>query len=242
MARMARLVQQGFPYHVTHRGNRRAEIFASDADRGRYLALLKAYAERFALDIWAYCLMPNHVHLVVMPRRADAMALAIGNAHRAFSRLVNEGNGWTGHLWANRFYSTLLDDQHLWEAVRYVELNPVRADLALLATDYPWSSARTHALGATSDLLAASRPFPGAIRDWATWLGEGIDVTALERLRLNTSTGRPSVGPQMLEWLERCHGRLLHPCRRGHHAIAADVAARTCKPRSMPGWRPTGEQ
>jgi putative transposase len=219
MARMARLVQQGYPYHVTHRGNRRAEIFSSDADRNRYLNLLKAYAERFGLDIWAYCLMPNHVHLIVRPRRADAMALTLGNAHRAYSRLVNERSGWTGHLWAGRYFSTLLDEEHLWAAVRYVELNPVRAGLALLATDFAWSSARAHAFLERDGLLAAERPFPGAIHDWSEWLQQGVDDPTCERLRANTSTGRPSVGPQLLEWLERSHGRALHPGRRGRHAV-----------------------
>jgi putative transposase len=189
------------------------------------LTLLEAYAERFGLDIWAYCLMPNHVHLIVRPQRSHAMALAIGNAHRAYSRLVNEQNGWTGHLWAGRYFSMLLDEEHLWAAVRYVELNPVRANLALLATDFPWSSARAHASLEVDDLLAAGGPFPGAIRDWSEWLQQGLDAAILERLRSNTTTGRPSVGPQLLEQLERSSDRALHPGRRGRH-VAGIVRAR----------------
>ena len=103
MARMARLVQRGFPYHVTHRGDRRADVFRCDSDRNRYPGLLRTYAERYGLDLWAYCLKSNHVHLLVRPQCEDSMALAIGTAHRAYSRLMNEQHEWTGHLWAGRF-------------------------------------------------------------------------------------------------------------------------------------------
>jgi putative transposase len=232
MARIARLMQQGYPYHVTHRGNRRADIFFSDSDRIRYLGLLAAYSERYGLDLWAYCLMSNHVHLLACPRRDDSMALAIGNAHRAYSRIVNEQNGWTGHLWAGRYYSTLLDEEHLWAAARYVELNPVRAGVALRAVDYPWSSAPANARIDSSGLLSAERPFPGAIPDWAAWLDQGLDEQALARLRMNTSTGRPSAGAQLLETLERSHGRSLHPGRPGRRCR---LAASSRADGSVPG-------
>lgn len=235
MARMARLVQRGFPYHVTHRGNRRADVFSCDSDRNRYLGLLGTYAERYGLDLWAYSLMSNHVHLIVRPQSEDSMALAIGNAHRAYSRLVNEQHDWTGHLWAGRYYSTLLDEEHLWSAVRYVELNPVRAGLVLRAVDYPWSSAAANARLTPCNLLDDGRPFPGAIEDWSGWLQAGLDEAIIEQLRSNTTTGRPSVGPQLLELLERGHGRLLHPGRRGRRCRTQAVLS---NPAAIDGARP----
>ncbi len=192
MVRIPRIVYQGCPFHVTHRGNRREPVFFDTDSRLRYVGLLRAYGERFGLRIWAYCLMPNHVHLIVFAERLDSMARAIGIAHRRYSRWVNERREWTGHLWENRFYSTPLDDLHLWVAVRYVELNPVRSGLADRPELYPWSSARAHALGAPDPLLAGGRPFPGLVHDWSAWLLRGMGDPVLDRIRANTSTGRPS--------------------------------------------------
>ena len=192
MVRIARVVYRDCPFHVTHRGNHRETIFPDVRSRRRYLALLREYGERFGLRIWAYCLMPNHVHLVVFAEQLDSMARGIGNAHRRYSRWINKRQDWTGHLWANRFYSTPLDAVHLWVAVRYVELNPVRAGLIERPEDYPWTSARAHALGMPDALLALARPFPGPVTDWSAWLLRGIADPAFDTIRANTSTGRPT--------------------------------------------------
>ncbi len=128
MARLARVSVPGFPYHVTHRGNHGAAIFFDDEDREVYMALLEEYARRYGLKLWAYCLMSNHVHLLVVPGSENSMANALGRAHMRYARWTNKKLSRVGHLWANRFYSTVLDDSHLWTAVRYVEMNPVRAN------------------------------------------------------------------------------------------------------------------
>ncbi len=192
MARIPRIVHRDCPFHVTHRGNRREPVFFDTASCDRYLELLREYGERFGLRIWAYCLMPNHVHLIVFVERLDSMARAIGIAHRCYSRWINSREDWTGHLWANRFFSTPLDDLHLWVAVRYVELNPVRAGLVERPERYPWSSARAHALRSRDSLLADGRPFPGSVADWSAWLLRGMGDPAFDRIRANTSTGRPT--------------------------------------------------
>lgn len=209
MPRIARIVVPGCAHHVTHRGNRRGDVFFHDGDRDVYRDLLLDAARRYALDVWAYCWMSNHVHLVVVGHTPESLARAIGNSHRRYSRFVNRRNGWSGHLWSNRFYSTPLDPASSFRAARYVELNPVRAGLVAEAVDYPWSSARAHVLGEPDPLLSPQRPFPGAGADWADWLRRGVTPEHLETLRANTSTGRPTGSPEFVRQLEEALGRRL---------------------------------
>ena len=129
MPRLARVVIPGEPHHVTQRGNRRQETFFSDEDYEAYLDLMAEWCEREGVEVWAYCLMPNHVHLVAVPSSEDALRRGIAEAHRRYSRRINFREGWRGHLWQGRFASFPMDDAHLYLATRYVELNPVRARL-----------------------------------------------------------------------------------------------------------------
>ncbi len=206
---------ENWPFHVTHRGNHRQTIFRSDDDRRSYLSLLARFGSSFGMSIWAYCLMDNHVHLIAVGRERRSISMALGNTHRACSRIRNEESGVTGQRWAKRFFATTLDEPHLWTAVRYVELNPVRARLVDVATEYRWSSARAHAGLETSDLLAPERPFPGPIDGWSVWLGCGLEEQTSERLRMNTSTGRPTGSDEFIRKLEDRVGRRLRTRTRG---------------------------
>jgi putative transposase len=218
LARIARIAWTGCPYHVTHRGNRGGAVFLLDSDRRFYLGLLSARAAQEGLKVWAYCLMSNHVHLIVVGERSTSMARGIGNTHRRHAQRLNAREGWTGHLWANRFYSTPMDERYLWAAVRYVELNPVRAGLVRNPSDFPWSSARAHASGTKDGLLASDRPFPGSVDDWEGWLLAGIHDAEANAIRLNTSTGRPSGSESFVRQLESSSGRLLGVRKRGPRA------------------------
>lgn len=215
MARIARVVVPGFAYHVTHRGNRRAQIFFEPTDKKIYSSLLCETSLRYGLDLWGYCLMTNHVHLLVVGREKNSLAKAIGIAHQRYSLLLNKRYGWTGHLWANRYYSSALDGEHLWAAIKYIELNPVRAGIVADATEYPWSSARAHAQGQQDELLSVSSPFPGVVDDWQAWLECGLEPGTLERLRRRTSTGRPCGSEQFVRTLEKRLDRRLLPQARG---------------------------
>ena len=206
---------EDWPFHVTHRGNHGKCVFRTDDDRRAYLGLLDRFAKKFGMLIWAYCLMGNHVHLIAVGEQRSSISKALGNTHRACSRSRNQETGVTGHLWANRFFSTPLDEPHLWAAVRYVELNPVRARLVGEATDYPWSSARAHTGLQANPLLNPDRPFPGPIGDWAAWLRAGLEEQTAERLRVNTSTGRPTGSDGFVQELEVRLGRRLRPRKRG---------------------------
>ncbi len=167
------------------------------------------------MRIWAYCLMPNHVHLLIMGEAENSMSRAVGNTHCQYSRIINKRRDVTGHLWANRFDSSALDDHHLWAAVRYIELNPVRAGLARVATDYEWSSARAHAGLGGDGLLCDTRPFPGWVGDWPAWLESGLTDEELSRLRNNTRRGRPIGSESFVHDLEAKLSRKLRPEQRG---------------------------
>ncbi len=224
MARLARAVPLGIPFHLTHRGNRGDAVFHSDDHRREYLDDLARCCAGAGLAVWGYCLMTNHVHLVAVPSRPNSLARGIGRAHQRHARRVNRLNGWTGHLWANRFFSTPLDPAHLWAAIRYVELNPVRARLAGRAEDWPWSSTRAHAgITPAGPLLDPARPFGGERphpitgnpMGWADWLGLGLAETEEQKLRSATSTGRPCGSAGFVEDLERALDRPLAPAKRG---------------------------
>ena len=202
----------GFPYHVTHRGNRREAIFFDDEDREVYLAMVQEYAQRYGLSLWAYCLMTNHVHFVVVPQGEDSMALAVGRAHMRYARWLNRKGGWSGHLWANRYFSTVLDDAHLWSAVRYVEANPLRARMVQRAEEHAWSSCRVHAgICVDNRMLADERPFPGDVgaQGWTTWINGAMPEPEIRLLQRNTSTGRPTGSEAFIEAMEHHLDRIL---------------------------------
>ena len=129
MARLARVVAPGFPRHITQRGNRRQQTFFCDEDYQRYVELMAEWCNALEVEILAYCLMPNHVHLIAVPQSAHGLGRAIGEAHRRYTRMINFRERWRGHLRQGRFASVVLDEPYLLTAARYVELNPVRAGL-----------------------------------------------------------------------------------------------------------------
>jgi putative transposase len=160
MPRKARIVATDCAFHVTQRGNNRQDTFLTLEDRALYLKLLAEHTRREWLDVVGYCLMTNHVHLIVVPRTPKALARALGRTHSEYALHANRSHGRSGHLWQNRFYSCPLDEEHLWIALRYVEQNPVRAHLATTAGEWGWSSAREH-LGAR-----AAGPVRLRMREW----------------------------------------------------------------------------
>jgi len=125
MARIGRIVVPDFPHHVTQRGNRRQTVFFESSDYALYRDLLAERCRKAAVEVWAYCLTPNHVHLVLRPSTPDGLARAIGETHRQYTGFINARARWTGHLFQGRFSSVALDEAHFVAAARYVALNPV---------------------------------------------------------------------------------------------------------------------
>lgn len=208
MSRLARVVAPGLPHHVTQRGNRRQVTFFDDGDYAAYLEILGEQLAACSVALWAYCLMPNHVHLILVPEAADGLAAAVGEAHRRYSRRVNFREGWRGFLWQGRFASFPLEGAHLAAAARYVELNPVRAGLAARPEDWPWSSARAHLEGRSEGHLDASA-LVECLGDWRTLLAGGLDDGEVEALRRHERTGRPFGSDRFVARLERALGRSL---------------------------------
>ncbi len=211
MARMARIVVPFYPHHVTQRGNRRQPTFFGDADYSTYLKLMSKFCRKAGTRVWAYCLMPNHVHLVMVPSHVDGLRAALGEAHRRYTREVNRRKDWRGHLWQERFCSFPMDEDYLLATVRYVERNPVAARLCRCAEDWPWSSAAAH-LRARDDGLVEVQPMLSRIHDWAAYLSEAEDRGIGARIAANSRTGRPLGDALFVRTLERITGRRL-ACR-----------------------------
>jgi putative transposase len=209
MARLARIIVPGLAHHVTQRGNRREPIFFEPGDQELYRDLLAEQAAKARLAVWAYCLMPNHGHLIVVPEDEEGLGRAIGEAHRRYMNFINARGRWTGHLFQSRFASVAMDDAHLTAAVRYVSLNPVRARLAGRAQDWPWSSVRAHLAGA-DDGLVVVRPLLdrfGAAGLADLLRADAADEAAFAALRGAETTGRPLGNAAFIEGLERLLGR-----------------------------------
>ncbi|MFH1114899.1 MAG: transposase [Pseudomonadota bacterium] len=153
MAQIARVVIPGYPHHVTQRGNRRQPTFFCREDYRAYIDLMSEWCTKHGVDIWAYCLMTNHVHLIAVPASSQSLALGIGEAHRRYTRRINFREGWRGHLWQGRFASYVVEETHLLAAARYIEMDPVRARMARDPARYPWSSASAHIAGINDDLV-----------------------------------------------------------------------------------------
>ena len=141
MARLPRVVITNVAHHVTQRGNARQVIPADDADCTAYLELLRQYCELYRLALLGYCMMSNHVHLIVVPRASEALRQTLKQTHGRYAAYWNARTASSGHVWQGRFYSCPLEESHLWAALRYVELNPVRAGMVAAAARWRWSSA-----------------------------------------------------------------------------------------------------
>jgi putative transposase len=220
MARIARLVVPGLPHHVTQRGNRRQRTFFHDGDFMAYLGLMCEWCAKCGVEIWAYCLMSNHVHFIAVPATADALAAAIGEAHRRYTLRINEREGWRGYLWQGRFASFPMDEAHLLSAARYVELNPVRAGMVERPEDYLWSSAQAHLRG-RDDILVRAAPLLQRFPEWRAVLHGDLAQSDGERLRRHSSTGRPLGDAAFVARVETVVGRSLTMGKPGRRPIKA---------------------
>lgn len=189
-------------------------VFHSDKDRILYLSLLAEHGEKAGIEFWGWCLMTNHIHLVVIPKEPSALAAGLGETHRRYSRHINLRENVRGHLFQERFHSfPVQSDRHLFSVLRYVEMNPVRAGLARRAEDYKWSSARHHALG-RPDLLVKDSPVQETAAEWCAFLDES-DIDGHDKIRGHTRTGRPMGETKWIARQEKKLGRPLVPFKSG---------------------------
>jgi putative transposase len=197
---------------MTQRGVNRQPVFFTAADRLTYLHLVAENQSDAAVSVIAYCLMGNHVHWIVVPQRADSLAVLFRRVHGRYAQYLNARRVRTGHLWQNRFYSCPLAGAHVWTAVRYVELNPVRARLVDQPGDYAWSTAQAHLLGPGQSPEIVNLDWEvwneaGGSEGWRALLGGRESLTEVVELRRCTYSGKPYATPEVIEELAQKHGR-----------------------------------
>lgn len=214
MARFARIVVPGVAHHVTQRGNRRQRIFEGEQDYALYRDLLAARCQDCGVEVWSYCLMPNHVHLILVPSTEEGLSRAVGETHRRYTAFVNARARVTGHLFQSRFGSVAMDEAHLLAAIRYVALNPVKAELVTRADAWPWASTRA-LLAGQDDGLVRVGPVLDRIDNVAGFLALPADHETEQRLLNAQGIGRPLMDDQALAALETRLGRLVRRQRRG---------------------------
>ncbi len=190
------------------------DVFLETGDYRAYLELLSAWCGKAGTEVWAYCLMPNHVHLILVPTHEDGLRAGLSEAHRRYTRMINLREGWRGHLWQERFHSFPMDRKHLLACARYVELNPVRAGLVKNPARWRWSSARAHLEG-KDDGVTTVAPLLSRVPDWRIHLESALDERTLTAIRSHSRTGRPLGSDAFLKKLEKRLGRSLKPRRPG---------------------------
>ena len=214
MARLARVVIPGLPYHVTQRGNGRARTFFRDEDYACYLSFLTEAARLAEVAVWSWVLMPNHVHLILVPSDADGLRRALALTHRRYAGHIHAREKLTGHFWQGRYGAVVMDEPHLLAAIRYVAQNPVRARLVDRPADWRWSSVHAH-LSAVEDGLTAIGPVLDRVADFAGFIDQEAEPGALERLRKAETIGRPLGDGDFVTRLEAITRRTLAPAKRG---------------------------
>lgn len=190
MARIARVIVPEFPHHIIQRGNRRQQVFFNEGDYSEYLRLLNSYSQRFKVDILAYCLMPNHAHLITTPHEGGSLSQAIGETHRNYTRFINFREKWRGYLWQGRFSSYVLDEKYLLAAIRYILLNPVKAKIVKKPWDYKWSSARHH-MKVENNFMIKDSLLRELVGDWKNFLDTAPEEDDVRLMQLHERTGRP---------------------------------------------------
>ncbi len=211
MPRLARVVYPNIPYHITQRGNRREDVFFCDEDYAFYLSLLKKYCKKYEVEVWAYCLMTNHVHLILKPTTADGLQNVLKPLHMRYAQYINKNQGWKGHLWQGRFFSSALDEAYAYSAIRYVEQNPVRVNMVEQAEAYEWSSAAYHVGLKRSEILSDIPKIYCSLdkREWQAYLREGVPEEHLVVLRRNIDKGLPCGSDKFIAFLEQKTNRSL---------------------------------
>ena len=214
MSRIARLVVPGLPHHITQRGNGRRQVFYNDADYLTFRDLLAASCKEANVACWAYVLMPNHIHAILVPKDEDGLRAALAPVHRRYAGMINARQKKTGHFWQGRYGAAVMDESHLVAAFHYIMRNPVEAGLAATPAKYKWSSAAAYLRG-VDDGLTQTRPMLSRLPDIKSFLNcEGIDLNELI-VRDDETIGRPRGDAKFIRSLERKTGRDLMPDKRG---------------------------
>ncbi|MBU1567649.1 MAG: transposase [Proteobacteria bacterium] len=216
MPRIARIIAPSYPHHITQRGNNRATVYFDDEDRLTYLKLLAGNAKKYHLQIWAYCLMDNHIHLLAVPETETSLSRGIGLTNMMYTQYLNRKMHQSGRIWQNRFFSCVVEnDRRLWAVARYIECNPLKAGAVESTELYRWSSAKAHMTGTKDPLLhARSWLSPKKRSAYAEFVREE-DEEADDAIRKATRTGRPCGSEKFIDMLELQLHQPLRPRKPG---------------------------
>jgi putative transposase len=225
MARLARIVLPDIPHHVTQRGNGRAQTFFCEADYRLYLTLLAKHCRAARVAIWAWCLMPNHVHLILTPADADGLRKSLSKVHRQYAGHIHARERRTGHFWQGRFGCVAMDEAHLAAAIPYVVLNPVRARLVPRAEQWQWSSIHAHLDPGTGDGITDTEAVVTLFPDIAARVRAGEEVEMSAAIRKAETIGRPLGDDRFFAAAESQTGRKLRPKKRGRKKQRLDKSA-----------------
>lgn len=212
MPRIARVIAIGYTHHITQRGNYKQNIFIDDIDREKYISIIKKESKRYGLKILSYCLMTNHIHLVVVPEKEDSIWKVFKYAHMKYSQYYNKKANNTGHLFQGRFFSCIMDNNHTLACVRYIERNPVRAGIVKKPCSWKWSSAKVHCLMKEPDELGVNRLFEYVEvnqKSWKEFIEMPDNLDDIKRIKKNTRKGRPLGTNEFVERLEKKLNRIL---------------------------------
>jgi len=216
MPRIARIIAPGYPHHITQRGNNRATVFFDDEDRQIYLKMLAGYAQKHQIQIWAWCLMSNHIHLLAVPGTETSLSRGIGLTNQMYTQYLNRKLKQSGRIWQNRFFSCVVEnEQYLWAVARYIERNPLKAGLAESVEEYQWSSAKAHVATAHDPLLSAeqwlSAEEQSAYRDFVCM----EDDETNSAIRKATNSGRKFGSESLIDAVEIQLNQALKPGKPG---------------------------
>lgn len=192
MPRIARIVGGGYPHHIVQRGNNKEKIFLDWKDYEKYFSFLEKYSEKREVSVLAYCLMQNHVHLLVRPSENDGLAKLMQGVTLCYTQYFNRKEGRTGRLWECRYHSTVVDgDSYLWRVSKYIENNPLRAGIVNRPEDYPYSSAKAHILGKKDPLLKEPLFDKSELNQYRSFIRSEEDKNMIGEIRKQTRLGKP---------------------------------------------------
>ena len=216
MPRKARIVIPGIAHHIVQRGNNRQNILEEEEDFSCYCYWINQYAIKYKVSILAYCLMNNHVHFIAIPEDRNGLARLFNTVHMRYAQYVNYKRRTSGHLWQGRFFSCVLDEAHLFFAMRYVEQNPVRAKMVPRPWDYEWSSAKWHVKKPLKQYIKIKETSIIDKCHWQRYLMSS-DKEVDEQIRKKTYAGRALAEESFIKFWEKklnCVLRNLKPGRK----------------------------
>lgn len=224
MARQARIIVPHTPHHITQRGNRGEHIFLQKSDYQTYLDILKEQTEQFDIGILGYCLLPNQIHLLLLPKDSQSLSRAIGETHRRYTNHINARENWSGHLFQNRFFSYAMDEQFSLRAIRFIETLSVTLKLTPRPENYLWSSAKSRIkIGKNNPIIQNYLSF-NAIDNWEEYLSRPMNSDEMNQIQLHLQTGRPRGSGMFLDSIEKTIGRSVRPQKRGRKPKQKKVA------------------